>query len=218
MNHKYKWLFEQCAFISGSKISVKNFISTFENSKYCNAKEEVSDILRQSGCKYDGYKNDIAVVGLPAIAVSENGEVMLVVGKNKSGGFKVRTEVDAFDVFSFEPGTHFVEVSKQEDVSSVASVFGLFRAATLSQKNIFINAALASLIINIIALAASFYSMQVYDRVIPMQGLSTLFALTIGVMMVNRHHLSRHFFQNLSSYSNLPHYATFLTSFLIPSR
>ncbi len=35
---------------------------------------------------------------------------------------------------------------------------------------------------------------------------------------INRHHLSRHFFQNLSSYSNLPHYATFLTSFLIPSR
>jgi ATP-binding cassette, subfamily C, bacterial LapB len=41
----------------------------------------------------------------------------------------------------------------------------------------------ASVLINIVALATSFYSMQVYDRVIPTQGYSTLWALSLGVAL-----------------------------------
>jgi ATP-binding cassette subfamily C protein LapB len=42
---------------------------------------------------------------------------------------------------------------------------------------------LGSLAINVISMALSFYSMQVYDRVIPTQGLSTLQVLTIGTLL-----------------------------------
>lgn len=47
----------------------------------------------------------------------------------------------------------------------------------------FTEGALATLTVNVIALGASFYSMQVYDRVVPTQGYSTLWVLTIGVAM-----------------------------------
>ena len=43
--------------------------------------------------------------------------------------------------------------------------------------------ALASLLINVLALATSFFSMQVYDRVIPSQGFNTLWLLSMGVAL-----------------------------------
>lgn len=66
-----------------------------------------------------------------------------------------------------------------------ASAYALFRAALLSRKGIFVQAAAASLLANVLALAASLYSMQVYDRVIPTQGISTLIVLTVGVLIAS---------------------------------
>jgi len=57
----------------------------------------------------------------------------------------------------------------------------LFKNTFLKHKKIFIEGALAGVIINLLALATSLYSMQVYDRVIPAQGYATLFVLTLGV-------------------------------------
>lgn len=57
----------------------------------------------------------------------------------------------------------------------------LIKKEFVKQKSVFIEAGIASGMINLLALALSFYSMQVYDRVIPTQGLSTLAVLTLGV-------------------------------------
>lgn len=55
---------------------------------------------------------------------------------------------------------------------------------TLRQfKGFYAQAILASLLANILAIAASFYSMNIYDRVIPHRGYSTLLALTVGVLL-----------------------------------
>ena len=63
------------------------------------------------------------------------------------------------------------------------TAFALFRNTLLARKGIFIQAAAASLLANTLALAAALYSMQVYDRVIPTQGLATLLVLTVGVLI-----------------------------------
>ncbi|WP_198301921.1 ATP-binding cassette domain-containing protein [Curvibacter sp. AEP1-3] len=52
-----------------------------------------------------------------------------------------------------------------------------------SQKRLLIEIAAGTLAISIFALANSFYSMQVYDRVVPTQASGTLWVLTIGVMV-----------------------------------
>ena len=59
----------------------------------------------------------------------------------------------------------------------------LFRGALFARKGIFLQAALAALLTNLLALAGSLYSMQVYDRVMPTQGISTLIVLTTGVLL-----------------------------------
>lgn len=66
---------------------------------------------------------------------------------------------------------------------SAHTAYALFREALLARRNIFVQAAGASLLANTLALAAALYSMQVYDRVIPTQGISTLTVLTVGVLI-----------------------------------
>lgn len=59
----------------------------------------------------------------------------------------------------------------------------LFRAELLRHWPLFAVAAGAALCANLLALAGSLYSMQVYDRVIPTQGLATLAVLTTGAAL-----------------------------------
>ena len=66
-----------------------------------------------------------------------------------------------------------------------STALALFKRALFTRKSIFAQAAAASLLINLLALGASLYSMQVYDRVIPTQGVATLIVLTGGVLMSN---------------------------------
>jgi ATP-binding cassette subfamily C protein LapB len=47
----------------------------------------------------------------------------------------------------------------------------------------FSEGAVATITVNVIALVSSFYTMQVYDRVVPTRGYSTLWVLTAGVVM-----------------------------------
>jgi hypothetical protein len=58
----------------------------------------------------------------------------------------------------------------------------MFKNILLAHKNTFVHVVMASFLANLVALAASLYSMQVYDRVIPTQGVSTLMVLTVGVL------------------------------------
>jgi len=56
-----------------------------------------------------------------------------------------------------------------------------FRFAIRKRWSVFLECAVATITLNFVALATSFYSMQVYDRVVPTGGYSTLWVLTIGV-------------------------------------
>lgn len=56
----------------------------------------------------------------------------------------------------------------------------VFLAAILKRKGVLLTASLATLVINVIALATSLFSMQVYDRVVPLGAFSTLIVLSLG--------------------------------------
>ncbi len=56
----------------------------------------------------------------------------------------------------------------------------VFLAAIFKRKHALVVAGIATVVINLIALATSLYSMQVYDRVVPLGAFSTLFVLSLG--------------------------------------
>ncbi len=58
-----------------------------------------------------------------------------------------------------------------------------FAHAIRKRWRVFSEGAMATLTVNVIALVSSFYSMQVYDRVVPTRGYDTLWVLTVGVVM-----------------------------------
>ncbi len=66
---------------------------------------------------------------------------------------------------------------------SGSEVYKLIRREVFSHKRIWAEGVLAGLMINMIALATSFYSMQVYDRVVPTGASQTLWVLTTGVLL-----------------------------------
>jgi ATP-binding cassette subfamily C protein LapB len=68
-------------------------------------------------------------------------------------------------------------------VASTSPVYQLIRDEILSHKRIIREVVIGGLMINIVALATSFYSMQIYDRVIPTAATQTLLVLTLGVLV-----------------------------------
>ena len=58
-----------------------------------------------------------------------------------------------------------------------------FIHATQKRRRIFFEAVFATFVLSIFGLMSALYTMQVYDRVVPTKGFSTLWVLTIGVLL-----------------------------------
>ena len=67
--------------------------------------------------------------------------------------------------------------------ATTPSAFGLVWQALLVRKGIFLEAVLATGLVNLLTLMTALYSMQIFDRVIPNQGFQTLWVLTVGVVL-----------------------------------
>ena len=81
-------------------------------------------------------------------------------------------------------------------------VFRIITNEMWRSKSIFTEILIGSIVINLIALASSFFSMQVYDRVVPTGAVQTLLALTMGLMIailfeLLLKHLRSHFYKAL---------------------
>lgn len=83
----------------------------------------------------------------------------------------------------FLPSSIFAPVRTERGGTKKRSAYEMFKTIALDQKKFIIQAAIATISINILALSSSFFSMQVYDRVIPTKGLSTLVSLAFGVFI-----------------------------------
>ncbi|MBI4293742.1 MAG: ATP-binding cassette domain-containing protein [Betaproteobacteria bacterium] len=73
--------------------------------------------------------------------------------------------------------------TKAAGAANVPRASHLIWAAILQRKGIVLEALLATLLVNTLALVASIFSMQVYDRVIPNHGFQTLWVLSVGVVV-----------------------------------
>lgn len=75
------------------------------------------------------------------------------------------------------------ELAKRQQSYEKIGALSLFYQAIWRRKWVFTEAIVATIFINLLALATAIYSMQIYDRVVPNAGLQTLWVLTFGVII-----------------------------------
>lgn len=127
----------------------------------------------------------------PLLWVNGDGsECYLVRGRVSSGGFSVDDAHKRTLTLSAEhiANGQFLRLLPQEsdqpsDEAGPQTAGDWFAFAIRKHRFIFFEAVFATLVISLLALFSAFYTMQVYDRVVPTGSFSTLWVLTIGVAM-----------------------------------
>tara|TARA_B110000211_G_scaffold224161_1_gene274926 strand:- start:1813 stop:3702 length:1890 start_codon:yes stop_codon:yes gene_type:complete len=118
---------------------------------------------------------------LPALALVPGAGMKVIIDIDINGDCKSIDASGSNMHQSFPKNTTFRMLKFQARETATSSAKAMFKSIAKKQIKYLNYAIIASISINILALASSFYTMQIYDRVIPTNGLSTLIALTIGV-------------------------------------
>lgn len=133
------------------------------------------------------FLNSPDATKMPAILFSQEGRWLIVRGQNAHGLWVLERFDEAASQWQEQTaeqlsGNCLAQVSTTPPfVASRSPVYRLIRREVFSHKRLLSEALLGSLTINIVALASAFYTMQVYDRVVPTAATQTLLVLTIGV-------------------------------------
>ncbi|MFL1731978.1 ATP-binding cassette domain-containing protein [Moraxella oculi] len=121
---------------------------------------------------------------------------MPLIAKHRQLGFGriVQNPQDDQWLFAQSDGNHRIDAQELTMVAKImlgnarlsnqVTFMRLLRTSVLRHKSVVVEAVIASLLINMLALAVSFFSMQVYDRVIPTRSEHTLIILASGVGLV----------------------------------
>ncbi len=124
----------------------------------------------------------------PGVLVDAQGEWALLRGRNGQNQWVTEwfdasanqwTEKAIADLSGFEFAK--LRLAKAFEASN-SPVFRLIRDEVLQHRSTLMELVLGGVLINVIALATSLYSMQVYDRVVPTGASQTLLALTLGML------------------------------------
>ena len=119
---------------------------------------------------------------LPCLAFSNTGEWRVLTSFNSQAQWvseSDKTETIHSNLTSFS----LFKINFQIPFDRTASpVWHLIKAEIFQHPQKLLDACLSGVLLNVLALAISFYSMQVYDRVIPTNASATLWVLSLGVL------------------------------------
>jgi ATP-binding cassette subfamily C protein LapB len=79
-------------------------------------------------------------------------------------------------------GVAFPDPLRSDGAERADRAIDVFWRAVMRRKSVLASAALATMVANVMTLGTSLYSMQLFDRVIPLGSLSTLWVLTVGTV------------------------------------
>jgi ATP-binding cassette subfamily C protein LapB len=119
---------------------------------------------------------------LPCLAISKQGECFVVKSFNAQSewvmegadGESCTSSLRSFDLAKIDFRTPFDR--------SASPVWRLIKFEFYQHKRLFTDACISGLMLNVLALVISFYSMHVYDRVVPTGASATLWVLSVGAV------------------------------------
>jgi len=140
-----------------------------------------NQLLSRLSLQSSEWESELTTPMLPALALIPGAGMQVIVDIDVNGAYKSIAASGTQESTSFPEGAIFKALKFKSQKTRFESSKSMFKSIAKKQKKYLYYAIIASVSINLLALASSFYSMQVYDRVIPTNGISTLIALTIGV-------------------------------------
>lgn len=135
---------------------------------------------------------NISKPNLPLLWISEENEELdaRIIRGIQNQGFLVENCEGKTEFFSKDQiaGGKVIKLSVDktdllEDGQTDLSAKDWFYAAIRKRRAVFIEAVFGTFMVSIFGLMSALYTMQVYDRVVPTNGFSTLWVLTIGVLL-----------------------------------
>jgi ATP-binding cassette subfamily C protein LapB len=144
-------------------------------------KDLFNNLLSKLNLQSSRWEKKLTSPMLPALALIPGAGLRVIIDIDVNGVYKSIGENGISEHPSFPAKTIFKMLKFQVKESVFDSSKAMFKSIAKEQKKYLYYAIIASVSINLLALGSSFYSMQVYDRVIPTNGVSTLVALTVGV-------------------------------------
>nr|WP_189659954.1 MULTISPECIES: type I secretion system permease/ATPase [Pseudomonas] len=136
----------------------------------------------------------IPSMAMPAMLLLKEGRSAILVGwENDDTARLLLSESDGGEVLisrealegDYTGKVFFAQPQHKYDVNHgnlIPRVNSWFRDTLMRSKWLYIDAIAASLVINLIAMAAPLFVMNVYDRVVPNQATSTLWVLAVGIV------------------------------------
>lgn len=130
-------------------------------------------------------KNDF-----PVLWVSADGAALKLLRGKQNGEYVAESSDWAVDTLSEEQVEQgqIVQLLVHQDQSMQAELAAFsakdwFIYAARKRRGVFFEAIFATFVLSVFGLMSALYTMQVYDRVVPTKGFSTLWVLTIGVLL-----------------------------------
>lgn len=152
--------------------------------------ETIADLADERGWPSPKWSDRPDAGRLPCLVFSPLGMPGIVTAREGQGPWAVTwwdVQASKFEeqaIADFEAGSRFVRLRMTTPfVASDSPSFQLVWSEIWAHKKILIDVAAGTIAISLFALVTSFYSMQVYDRVVPTQAGGTLLTLTVGVMV-----------------------------------
>jgi ATP-binding cassette subfamily C protein LapB len=183
MNIHIAQLIDNAARLSGQRVAGGRLAELATLPSGLDAAELFSLAWRTAGL--DGNPNPVSgptPANIPMVGWHSDLGWLLIVGRNAKGIWQAQViQGDPIDLETLVQ-VQCLELPRRADtVEATPSALGLVWQTLLGHKGVFLEAVLATALVNLLTLASSLYSMQVYDRVIPNQGYQTLWVLSVGV-------------------------------------
>ena len=182
------WLVRECSVTPFNTLRLTEYETAMlekelESHEDAFIKEFYEILFERAGLREIDWISDIDHQSLPVLALMPQEGLCIIMEKEAEGSWVCETPEGIKTFKTFPDETLFTAAKIVRDRKKKRSAREMFKEIALRQKRTIGYAAIAALSINTLALGTSFFSMQVYDRVIPTQGLSTLAALGIGVFI-----------------------------------
>jgi len=150
--------------------------------------DRLNDLLRELvvrfGLERVAFVANLTASCLPCVVVLPGQGIGIVRERRDDGTYVLETVAGVLRVSGFAAGTQFLtfEVAACHKDTAKASARAVLTGIFFVRKGWIVQLFIASTLASFLLLGTSFYSMQVYDRVVANGGFPTLIVLTIGVL------------------------------------